>query len=201
MSNRYLAYHGLAVRKHATASQVAGLVGMAEADVAAILEAGVKSKRVIRDGDRFMLTPLALLAVAADYSRVFADLRDNAAFMTAYHAFERINVELKALITDWQTIEVGGVLTANDHSDKAYDAKLINRLGDLHERFEGIARELAKGMPRLAYYAKALEAALERAEDGAVEWVSDVRIESYHTVWFELHEDLLRITGHKREEA
>ena len=41
---------------------------------------------------------------------------------------------------------------------------------------------------------------LEKAEDGKVEWVSDARIESYHTVWFELHEDLLRLLGRQREE-
>ena len=33
----------------------------------------------------------------------------------------------------------------------------------------------------------------EKAEKGAVAWVSDAKIESYHTVWFELHEDLLRL--------
>jgi len=45
-----------------------------------------------------------------------------------------------------------------------------------------------------------LTAALERAEDGAIEWVSDVRIASYHTVWFEMHEDLLRALGRERVE-
>jgi hypothetical protein len=49
-------------------------------------------------------------------------------------------------------------------------------------------------------YAQKLLAALEAAEDGDREWVSDVRRESYHTVWFELHEDLLRIMGRAREE-
>ena len=42
--------------------------------------------------------------------------------------------------------------------------------------------------------------ALEQAEDGNVNAVSDARSESYHTVWFELHEDLLRLTGRQREE-
>ena len=45
-----------------------------------------------------------------------------------------------------------------------------------------------------------LLAALEKAEDGAIEWVSDAKIESYHTLWFELHEDLLRLMGREREE-
>ena len=42
--------------------------------------------------------------------------------------------------------------------------------------------------------------ALEKAEDGAIEWVSDARIDSYHTVWFELHEELLRLMGRTRVE-
>jgi hypothetical protein len=42
--------------------------------------------------------------------------------------------------------------------------------------------------------------ALEKAEDGATEWVSDAKIESYHTLWFELHEDLLRLMRREREE-
>ena len=32
------------------------------------------------------------------------------------------------------------------------------------------------------------------------EWVSDARLPSYHTLWFELHEDLLRILGRRRAE-
>jgi hypothetical protein len=55
-------------------------------------------------------------------------------------------------------------------------------------------------LPRLGIYARKLQAALEHAEDGAIEWVSDARIESYHTVWFEMHEDLLRVLGRERQE-
>ena len=55
-------------------------------------------------------------------------------------------------------------------------------------------------MPRVGYYGNQLLAALEQAEDGDVRWVSDATIASYHTVWFELHEDLLRVTGLARRE-
>jgi hypothetical protein len=34
----------------------------------------------------------------------------------------------------------------------------------------------------------------------AIEWISDAKIESYHTLWFELHEDLLRLMRREREE-
>ena len=54
-----------------------------------------------------------------------AHQRDNAEFMAAAFArFERINVELKQLITDWQTIELGGKRVPNDHEMKGYQADI-----------------------------------------------------------------------------
>ena len=77
---------------------------------------------------------------------------------------------------------------------------MIGRLGDLHERFEPILNKLCAGEPRLKAYSDKLGVALEKAEHGELAWVSDAKLDSYHTVWFELHEDLLRILGHVREE-
>ncbi|MCY4406706.1 MAG: hypothetical protein OXC15_10085, partial [Rhodospirillaceae bacterium] len=133
-------------------------------------------------------------------SRLFAAQRTDPAFIAAYERFEAINRDLKALMTAWQTIEIDGESVLNDHANKDYDDRLIDRLGALHERAEAILQQLSAGLPRLAIYARKLEAALEKAEDGAIEWVSGARIESYHTVWFELHEDLLRILGRTRQE-
>jgi hypothetical protein len=59
---------------------------------------------------------------------------------------------------------------------------------------------LVAGAPRLRVYQDKLMAALESAEAGDVAAVSDARTDSYHTVWFELHEDLLRLMGRQREE-
>ena len=61
-------------------------------------------------------------------------------------------------------------------------------------------KRLASVLPRFATYERKLQAALERSEDGALQWVSDAKIDSYHTLWFELHEDLLRLMGREREE-
>ena len=140
------------------------------------------------------------MALDGAYSRLFAVQRTDAAFAAAYERFEAINRELKALMTAWQTIEIDGESVLNDHSNKGYDDRLIDRLGALHERAKAILEQLSAGLPRLAIYARKLEAALEMAEDGAIEWVSGAKIESYHTVWFELHEDLLRILGRTRQE-
>jgi hypothetical protein len=200
MNGLHLVLHGLAIKKYAAAADISGLIGMTPKRIGALLETAAASGRVTEANGKYLLTPLATVALEYDYSREYADLRDDADYMAAYAAFERINLQLKALITDWQTREIGGQRLANDHGDKQYDASVIDRLGDLHERADAIFGRLVKGLPRLGYYRDHLFSALERAENGAIEWVSDARIESYHTLWFELHEDLLRIVGRKRAE-
>ena len=200
MTDAYLVLHGLAIKKHADAGAVAAALGLAEDEVRAMLENAVTKGRAACAGEAYSLTPVARVALDGTYSRLFAAQRADADFTAAHERFEAINRELKALMTAWQTIEIDGESVLNDHSNKDYDDRLIDRLGALHERAEAILRQLAAGLPRLAIYAHKLEAALEKAEDGAIEWVSGAKIESYHTVWFELHEDLLRILGRTRQE-
>ena len=200
MTDAYLVLHGLAIKKHADAGAVAAALGLTEDEVRVVLEDAVTKGRAACAGEAYSLTPVARVALDGAYSRLFVAQRADADFTAAHERFEAINRELKALMTAWQTIEVDGESVLNDHSNKDYDDRLIDRLGALHERAEAVFRQLAAGLPRLAIYAHKLEAALEKAEDGAIEWVSGAKIESYHTVWFELHEDLLRILGRTRQE-
>lgn len=200
MNKTGLLLHALAIKKHASPEEVAPLAGVENATSKQLLEQAVASGRAAFANGKYLLTPLARVALESNYSRDFGELRENEQFLAAYEDFERINVQLKALITDWQTISVGGERIANDHSNPAHDAAMIDRLGDLHERADRILERLAAGHPRLAFYRTRLLSALEQAEDGAIEWVSDAKIESYHTLWFELHEDLLRMVGRQREE-
>ena len=200
MTDAYLVLHGLAIKRHADAAAVAAALGLDAAAVRAALDEAVGTGRVARAGDGYTLQPLARVALDGSYSRLFAAQRADADFAAAHERFETINRDLKALMTAWQTIEIDGESVLNDHANKDYDDRLIDRLGALHERAEVILGALAAGLPRLAIYTQKLEAALEKAEDGAIEWVSGARIDSYHTVWFELHEDLLRILGRTRQE-
>jgi len=200
MNERDLVLHATAIKRHAPIGAIAALAGLPEARAAAVLDQAVATGRAMAANGAYVLTPLAGVALQARYARAFADLRADRDFVAAYEAFERINVTLKQIITDWQTLDVGGVKIANDHRDKAHDARIIDRLGGLHEQAEPILARLAKKLPRLTYYSDKLMAALEAAEDGDPEWVSDIRRDSYHTVWFEFHEEVLRIMGRAREE-
>jgi hypothetical protein len=192
--------HGVAIRKHGDAKAIAALAGVPVARVESVLTGAVAGGRVAEVDGKYMLTPCGQMMLAGEYSRFNDALRANTDFVNAYQRFEVINKDLKQLITDWQTMDVGGKRVANDHSNKDYDERVIGRLGDLHERFEPILKKLCAGEPRLKVYSDKLGVALEKAEDGEAAWVSDAKLDSYHTVWFELHEDLLRLLGHVREE-
>jgi len=196
----HLTMHAVAIRKHGDTAQVAAISGLPTATVARELGWAVANGRVAEAGGRFLLTPAGQLILHGEYSKYYAALRANPTFHSAYERFELINRDLKQIITDWQTLDVGGRRIANDHSNREHDARVIDRLGDLHERLEPILRQLTGAVPRLQHYTRALTTALERAEAGEVAWVSDAKLDSYHTVWFELHEDLLRLVGRQRAE-
>jgi len=200
VNDRDLVFHGLAVKRHAAPPAVASLVGIDAARVKSLLVEAVAGGRAIEAKGGYALTPLARLALEGRYSFHFAPLRKNEGFVAAYESFERINRTLKQVITDWQTIEVAGERVANVHTDPTHDEAVMDRLAGVHEQVETVLQALAGPLPRMRIYQQKLLAALEAAEDGDREWVSDVRRESYHTVWFELHEDLLRIMGRAREE-
>ena len=200
MNEAHLVMHGLAIKKHATPEAVAGILGMEVETVRTVLAQLVEGKRVVEAQGKYMLAPATRMALDSDYSRLYEEARGDSSFRDGYNEFERLNTTLKQLITEWQTIEVRGQRVPNDHRDKDYDDKIIDRLGELHERAEAALEKLARVLPRFSIYRDKLAAALEKAEDGDIAWVSDAKIESYHTLWFELHEDLLRLMRREREE-
>jgi hypothetical protein len=199
-SGDLLALHGLAIKKMSTADVVADILGLEVTDVSTALEAAVAAQQVAIVRDAFMLKPAGQAALDAAYPKMFAGLRASEDFVAAYERFEVVNNDLKQLITDWQTLEIAGSRVPNDHSNKDYDDGIIDRLGTLHDRAETVLDVLALAETRLGRYTDKLLVALEKSEDGETDFVSGARVESYHTVWFELHEDLLRILGQERDE-
>ena len=196
----HLVLHGAAVRKHASAAAIADLIGGAVDAVEATLAVAVARGRASVVNDKYLLTPAGRMIVEAQYSRHYADARADQALLAAHGRFESINAELKGLITDWQTLVVGGQRVANDHSNSAYDETVIDRVAALHEKLEPVLKVFTSVVPRFRRYAGRLEAALQRVEAGEHAWVSDATRDSYHTVWFELHEDILRVLGRDRVE-
>ena len=137
MSDMRLILHGLAIKKHGSAADVAELMGLDPATVEGLLAEAEARGRVAKAGAKYMLTAPAQMVLSSEYSRLYADQRDDKAMNAAYDEFEKVNAQVKQLITDWQTIEIGGSRVANNHADRAYDQKIIDRLGALHERAPG----------------------------------------------------------------
>ncbi|MDX6589288.1 MAG: hypothetical protein QOI84_562 [Solirubrobacterales bacterium] len=197
-----LALHGLAVKKAGGAEAVAAVIGSDESAVAGALDDAVASGRAAGAKGTYMVSPAGREWLDERYPEAFADFRADEAASEAYERFERINRELLSLFTDWQMIPAaGGERIANDHSDADYDAGVVDRLGAQHERAEKVLDRFAALEPRLGIYRRRLDEAYDRVLAGDHDYVSGARIDSYHTVWFELHEDLLRMLGREREEA
>ncbi|WP_433205398.1 pyruvate, phosphate dikinase [Nocardia sp. CA-107356] len=120
---------------------------------------------------------------------------DRNVIAAAYDEFCGFNAELKEVITAWQMKDAS---TVNDHSDNAYDAAILARLTTLHDRVAPLVERISAITPRLAPYTDRLTRAVERMNGGDHSWVARPIMDSYHTVWFELHEDLIGLCGLSR---
>jgi hypothetical protein len=196
----HLMMHGIAVKKFCRSQEICSLTQLSSDSVRELLEDALSKGRVAEVDGKYMLTPAGQVLLKSSYGRACSALRADPGFMSAYEDFEKINNDLKQAITDWQTLTIAGQKVPNDHSDTAYDDSVIDRVGRIHDTVDGILKRLGKSLPRLERYNDKLREALEKAEDGDIQWLSDAKTESYHTLWFELHEDLLRLVGREREE-
>ena len=82
----------------------------------------------------------------------------------ALDGFVALDGRMKTIVTAWQMKEVDGQQVLNDHADAAYDARGPGRPGGAPRRCDGLdhARSSA-GLPRLARYARRLDAAVAAA--------------------------------------
>jgi hypothetical protein len=183
----------LRLKGMAAPDAVAAATGLAEADATAALRALVGAEDASERNGRYRVTREGRdrLDAALAQEREAVD----AAGMTAlYEEFTAFNTEFKNLVHRWQLRDG----EPNDHTDATYDGGVLADLDGLHERFTPLARRVAGIVPRLAPYPGRFDAALTRVRAGESEWFLRPMIDSYHTVWFELHEDLIGLAGLSR---
>ena len=116
----------------------------------------------------------------------------------AYGRFQRVNGELLDVCTAWQLKSVDGTQMLNDHADVAHDTETIARLAKVHAAAAPVVADLGAALSRFDRYGPRLAHALAKVEAGQTEWFTKPLLDSYHTVWFELHEDLLSTLGLQR---
>jgi pyruvate,orthophosphate dikinase len=90
--------------------------------------------------------------------------------------------------------------TPNDHADPAYDQGVMERLAELHERFQPLLGRIVDAAPRLKPYRARFATAIANVRSGDHSFVARPVTDSYHTVWFELHEELIGLLGRSRAE-
>jgi hypothetical protein len=119
----------------------------------------------------------------------------------AYKTFLGLNERFKVACTAWQLRpDSSGALQPNDHADDAYDDKVRDGLGDVHESVVPALERLSISYERFGRYPIRFHRALTRLDDGHLEAFTRPMSDSYHDVWMELHQDLLLTLGRTRSE-
>ncbi|MGZ4624296.1 MAG: hypothetical protein ACXVGD_19815, partial [Blastococcus sp.] len=111
-----------------------------------------------------------------------------------------LDQRMKTTVTAWQMREVEGTQVFNDHSDEEYDASVLQALADLHAETRAWLESLGTAVGRFAAYLARFERAMTAVRAGDHRFVASPRVDSYHSVWFELHEDVIRLAGRTRED-
>jgi hypothetical protein len=117
-----------------------------------------------------------------------------------YERFTPLNADFKTLATDWQMRSIDGKPMLNDHADEAYDAAVLGRLPELHARTCTLIDGIATHAPRVGDYRRRLSDALDKLEAGDRRYLTAPDRDSYHTVWFELHQHLINLLGLTRQQ-
>ena len=117
----------------------------------------------------------------------------------ASRRFLVVNASFLGLCTDWQLRpdpdNPDGQPVINDHADAAWDSAVTNRLGEVDGIVGPICDDLTELLTRFHGYRHRFTAALERVRAGEADWIARPIIDSYHTIWFQLHENLLATLG------
>ncbi|QKT08254.1 hypothetical protein HUN08_14390 [Gordonia sp. X0973] len=183
MTDEFDILHALRIKGRVPADQVgadpAALAAAADAGLVKVTERGalLTGPGLLRHGRL-----LAAQVAAADGDGL----------ARAYDRFLQVNPGVKEACSRWQAAGA-----------EATDDDLFAAVDSLERAFSRIDRPLAGiagDFPRFGGYRARLQAALERAGEGRREAVADPGPESFHTAWFECHEDFLVSLGRDREE-
>lgn len=179
-----------------TAEAASACAGVTADEARSQLERLVASGSAKEAGLAFRITPEGRERLAELLTEERATV-DHDALTSAYHEFDDFNTEMKQLMRDWQMKDGE---TLNDHSDAAYDQTVLARLTPFHERFQPVLGRMVAVAPRLSQYPVRFTNAVEKVEQGDSSFLARPIADSYHTVWFELHEELIGLLGRTRKE-
>lgn len=176
------ALHAVRVRGAASVADVARISGLEDpgAALAALLDAGLVSET----GGYHALTE-AGRERDAELSREALGARAGELAAVYDQRFLPVNVRFKALATAWQ--------------ERGEQIELIEEAAELHDELEAVLADSVGPAPHLRRYQERLGAAMDRFLGGEGAALAGAQEDSYHSTWFELHEDLIATLGRSRE--
>jgi len=166
-------------------------------EAAAVLDAMVADGIVEMAGETFTLSAdgksLSAEVLASDRARWGAKSAAD-----ALDAFLPLDQRVKDVVTAWQVRDDDGEQVLNDHSDLDHDSAVLADLASLHEDVAAWLDRSSDSLARLAAYAARLERAAGMVAAGEHRYIASPTVDSYHSVWFELHEELILLAGRNR---
>jgi len=199
-SPELLALHAVRVTGMSDAAAVARRTGLAREVAEELLlddEArGWVSRVVFADLAGWSLTETGRLEGERRLAEELERTGARAAVDSAHETFVRLNERFLSTLTRWQIRpQSWDRLAANDHDDPVWDGRVLDELASYRRRLGPLCAELTGVLDRFAGYDDRFAAALARAEAGQLSWVDGAGVDSCHTVWIQLHEDLLATLG------
>jgi DNA-binding Lrp family transcriptional regulator len=183
--------HALRIKGRATTDELAAALNLAPEEVEARLRAleadGLAIERATGRRPGWMVSPEGR-DVHAEQAKQHVTAEVRAAILQHYKRFLEVNDPTKEVCTIWQTT-----------SDQERRLDLLAELHALHAQASLLLASTGEAIPRFARYGDRLAAALERAARDPRYVVSPL-VDSYHTVWFECHEDFLVTLGRNRHD-
>jgi len=187
----------LFIKGFATVELLAPAVLTAPETLTPVIDAMTGDGLIADTGGMFQLTDegkaLGLEMIAAD-----RQLWGVANTSAALDAFLPLDIRIKQVVTAWQMSEVDGKPVLNDHSDAAYDAAVLADFASINQDAIAWLGPLHAGLPRLVDYSSRLQHAATLVAGGDHMFIASPRVDSYHSIWFELHEDLIHLAGRTR---
>lgn len=108
-----------------------------------------------------------------------------------YDSFMELNHSFKELVSNWQ-------MSGADADDPEAWAQLLAGVGAVDEGIQPLVQQVEQQLPRLGAYGPRFTAARAALEAGDASMLASPMKDSYHTLWFEFHEELISASGRDR---
>jgi hypothetical protein len=177
VTSEFETLHRLRIRSLAPVEALGDVQGLVEASLMLVTPRGC------------MLTPAGLVR----HDELLVQWRgtiDLDPIAKSYDRFLAVNQPVKDLCSRWQV----------EDQDAEALFMAIEELSEIVDRVGSALRRAGQVVPRFGTYVPRIDAALGAARGGDARFITDPRVDSVHSIWFECHEDYLLILGRDREQ-